>query len=118
MSDAFTRLALKVESYNIGYQHGRRLAPAIADNVEVYFTLFKHCAGLDGQAVFGRSDDFVRLIGAFDEDLMTEIRGIAEGSGNRSKRLWRSTRTPRSCSGKARIFSTASARSYRRMSRL
>jgi len=81
MSDAFTRLALKGESYNLGYQHGKRLAPAIADNVEVYFTLFKHYAGLDRQAVFGRSDDFVRLIGAFDEDLMTEIRGIAEGTG-------------------------------------
>jgi isopenicillin-N N-acyltransferase like protein len=81
MSDAFTRLALKGEPYDLGYQHGRRLAAAIADNVEVYFTLFKHYAGLDREAVFGRAADFVRLIGAFDEDLMTEIRGIAEGSG-------------------------------------
>jgi len=32
MSDAFTRLALKGEPYNIGYQHGKRLASAIADN--------------------------------------------------------------------------------------
>src|SRR5437868_8791869 len=31
MSDAFTRLALKGEPYNIGYQHGKRLASAIAD---------------------------------------------------------------------------------------
>ena len=81
MSDAFTRLALKGEPYDLGYQHGRRLAAAIADNVEVYFTLFKHYAGLDREAVFGRAADFVRLIGAFDEDLMTEIRGIAKGSG-------------------------------------
>ena len=32
MSDAFTRLALKGEPYDLGYQHGRRLAAAIADN--------------------------------------------------------------------------------------
>jgi isopenicillin-N N-acyltransferase-like protein len=81
MSDTFTRLALKGEPYDLGYQHGRRLAAAIADNAEVYFTLFKHYAGLDREAVFGRAADFVRLIGAFDEELMTEIRGIAEGSG-------------------------------------
>lgn len=81
MPDAFTRLALKGEPYSLGYQHGKRLASAIADNVEVYFTLFKHYAGLDRRAVLGRTADFARLIGAFDEDLMTEMRGIAEGSG-------------------------------------
>jgi hypothetical protein len=32
MSDAFTRLALTGEPYNIGYQYGKRLASAIADN--------------------------------------------------------------------------------------
>src|ERR1700683_1219882 len=81
MSDAFTRLTLKGEPHDIGYQHGVRLASAIADNVEVYFSLFKHYAGLDRQAVLSRASDFVRIIGAFDEDLITEIRGIAEGSG-------------------------------------
>jgi hypothetical protein len=60
MSDVFTRLALNGEPYDLGHQHGKRLAAAIADNVEVYFTLFKHYAGLDRQAVFGRSADFVR----------------------------------------------------------
>jgi hypothetical protein len=49
MPDAFTRLALRGEPCDIGYQHGERLASAIADNVEVYFTLFKHYAGLDRQ---------------------------------------------------------------------
>jgi isopenicillin-N N-acyltransferase-like protein len=81
MSDAFTRLTLKGGPHDIGYQHGIRLASAIADNIEVYFTLFKHYAGLDRQAALGRASDFVRIIGAFDEDLMNEMRGIAEGSG-------------------------------------
>ena len=45
MSDAFTRLALKGEPHDLGYQHGRRLAAAIADNVEVYFTLFQALRG-------------------------------------------------------------------------
>jgi isopenicillin-N N-acyltransferase like protein len=81
MSDAFKRLALKGEPYNIGYQHGVRLASAVADNVEVYFTLFEHYAGLDRHAVLRRASEFVSIIGAFDEDVMTEIRGIAEGSG-------------------------------------
>ncbi|HVB78419.1 MAG TPA: C45 family peptidase [Candidatus Binataceae bacterium] len=81
MSDAFMRLALKGEPYDVGYQHGARLASAVADNVEVYFTLFQHYAGLDREAVLGRASDFVRIIGAFDEDLLTEIRGIAKGSG-------------------------------------
>jgi len=49
MSDAFTRLALKGEPHDLGYQHGTRLAAAIADNVEVYFTLFDHYAGSTGK---------------------------------------------------------------------
>jgi isopenicillin-N N-acyltransferase like protein len=81
MSDAFMRLTLKGEPYDIGYQHGVQLASAIADNVGVYFTLFKHYAGLDREAVLDRASDFVRIIDAFDEDLMAETRGIAEGSG-------------------------------------
>lgn len=51
MPDAFTRLALKGEPYSIGYQHGKRLASAIADNVDIYLSLFRHYAGLDRQAV-------------------------------------------------------------------
>jgi len=54
MSDAFTRLALKGEPHDLGYQHGTRLAAAIADNVEVYFSLFKHYAGLDRGGVRSR----------------------------------------------------------------
>jgi len=70
MLGEFSRLALSGDPYSIGHQYGTQLATATADNLEVYFGLFKHYAGLDRLAVLACASEFVRIIDAFDEDLM------------------------------------------------
>ena len=80
MSEEFPRLALRGVAYDIGYQHGARLAPAVSDNIGVYFKVFEHYAGLNRSQVLDRASQFTDIIRAFDNDLMDEISGIAEAS--------------------------------------
>jgi isopenicillin-N N-acyltransferase like protein len=80
---SFPRLKLTGSAYEIGRQHGSEFRSLIRDTIKVYSDIFAHYAGLDREAVLARAGTFVDIIERFDRELMQEIRGIADGSGNR-----------------------------------
>src|SRR5262245_14558273 len=75
-------LSLAGSPREIGRAHGEALRPLIRDNVETYFAVFQHYAGLTREQVFARARLFAPVIEKFDPALLEEITGIAEASGS------------------------------------
>jgi isopenicillin-N N-acyltransferase-like protein len=78
----FPQLLLKGNAYEIGYNHGSTFRSLIRDNIDIYFSLFFHYAQLGREEVISRAHSFIPFIEGFDREIMEEMRGIAEGSGN------------------------------------
>ena len=72
---------------DIGHAHGEAFRPLVRDNVETYFAIFAHYAGLSREQVLSRASLFMPVLEQFDADLFEEIQGIAEASGNQLEEI-------------------------------
>ena len=84
---AIPRLTLQGSPRDIGQAHGETFRPLVQDNVKTYFAIFAHYAGLSREQVLSRASLFMPVIEQFDADLLEEIRGIAEASGNQLEEI-------------------------------
>ena len=84
---AIPRLTLQGSSRAIGQAHGETFRSLVRDNVETYFAIFNHYAGLSRDQVLSRASLFIPVIEQFDADLFEEIRGIADASGNQLEEI-------------------------------
>ncbi|MBP1716190.1 MAG: acyl-CoA--6-aminopenicillanic acid acyl-transferase, partial [Deltaproteobacteria bacterium] len=73
--------SLKGSPREIGRQYGASCAEGIHKNIDLYFRVFKHYANLDRSRASRLARSFIPVIGAFDQDLLEEMKGIAEGAG-------------------------------------
>ncbi|MEE8391386.1 MAG: C45 family peptidase [Anaerolineae bacterium] len=71
----------KGDAFERGRQHGEQTADLIRANLEGYWRLFKHDAGLDQAAVLDRARQYLYPIEGYAPRLLEEMRGIAEGAG-------------------------------------
>src|SRR5690606_2658087 len=65
----------------LGLEHGRQAADLIQNSVDLYRARFSAEAGLAWERALELADGIREAIGDFDADLLTEMEGIAEGSG-------------------------------------
>jgi isopenicillin-N N-acyltransferase like protein len=67
------------------FERGRQLGLAVHDRVgrtvDAYFDLFQHHAGLERAAALRATESFVPVIQRSTPNLLEEMRGIADGSG-------------------------------------
>lgn len=76
----FPVLTLDGDAYECGVQHGTDAADRVAKTIEIYLSAFEAETGLGLEAVRERARKYATHIEALDSDIMTEIRGIAEGA--------------------------------------
>lgn len=67
--------------YERGRQHGEQAKDQIEVCVDVYRSAFTRNAGLDWMEVISRASIFRDIIGQFDQAILAEMEGIADGSG-------------------------------------
>jgi isopenicillin-N N-acyltransferase-like protein len=77
----FPVITLSGGPYERGYQHGRKARDQVAVAVETYLRAFERDARLDREGVRRAAARFIPGIERFDPELLTELRGVAEGSG-------------------------------------
>ncbi len=69
------------EAFERGVQYGTIAREQIAVSIETYRRFFLDFVGVDWATAKRLGDGYAPAIGAFDSDLLKEIRGIADGSG-------------------------------------
>ncbi len=74
-------ICVKGSPGEIGVQHGTRCRDMIHKNINLYFRLFHHYAGLDRNQAVSLARRFLPVIQSFDPAILEEMRGIAEGAG-------------------------------------
>lgn len=67
--------------YEIGFIHGSRGKREVLNSINTYKAMFRDYSNLDWAEAKRRSRSYIDAINKFDQDLMEEIRGIAEGAG-------------------------------------
>ncbi len=81
MTTTFPVVQVSGAAHERGRQHGEQAAERVARSVGTYRQAFAESAGLDWPSVLERASGFARLIESFDENILAEMDGIAEGSG-------------------------------------
>jgi isopenicillin-N N-acyltransferase-like protein len=77
----FPVITLRGGPYERGVQHGNQAGEQVGIAVDTYLRAFRRDAGLDRDAVRRAAGQFIPGIERFDRDLLTELRGVADGSG-------------------------------------
>ncbi len=77
----FPFLEIEGTSYEIGYQQGRHFKEQIQNNIHCYQAMFQDYSNLKWERAKELSRQFIPVIEAYNPDYLTEIRGVAEGSG-------------------------------------
>jgi isopenicillin-N N-acyltransferase like protein len=67
--------------YECGRQYGKEVSQLIKKNIAVYARLFQFHTKLDRTSAITKAEEYIPVINNYDEDIMSEIRGIADGSG-------------------------------------
>jgi isopenicillin-N N-acyltransferase like protein len=65
-----------------GFDHGRMARDQVVASLRTYRRLFKDFVGIEWEDAKRIGMRYARPIGAYAPDLLEEIRGVAEGSGN------------------------------------
>lgn len=86
-----------------GAEHGSAAKRLIEHNIDLYLAAFRHHAGLGHADVLEAARPFIPIIERFDEELLREMQGIAEGAGRRLEEI-----VALNCRNEL-IFSTADA---------
>jgi isopenicillin-N N-acyltransferase like protein len=69
------------DAYERGRQHGERARDRVEESVAIYRTAFEHNNKLAWSSVLERASGFADAIGDWDPSILTEMQGIADGSG-------------------------------------
>ena len=77
----FPLIEVRGEPLERGRQYGEQVADLIRFNLEGYWRLFRHQAGLDRAAALAQARGYMEPIRAYAPHLLEEMRGIAEGAG-------------------------------------
>lgn len=77
----FQLIDIEGEAYGRGRQYGACVPTAIHQNVEAYLRLIEFNAGLGREAALEAAAAFGPLIETHAPDLLSEMRGIADGAG-------------------------------------
>ena len=67
--------------YEIGRAHGEQGREKIRTSIECYRSMFFDYSGIDWDTAQRYAHTFIPSIEGYDPDIMTELRGIADGSG-------------------------------------
>jgi isopenicillin-N N-acyltransferase-like protein len=78
----FPVITLTGGPYERGYQHGKKARDLVGVAVETYLRAFERDAHLDRVGVRDAAARFIPGIERFDPELLTELRGVAAGSGH------------------------------------
>jgi isopenicillin-N N-acyltransferase-like protein len=106
-SPSFPVILVEGSARERGRSHGAQLGAQVTEGVEQYLRRFQHFAGLDRAAAHAAARRFVEPIRAYDEEILEEMEGIAEGAGlafedvlamNCRSELMFGTRAPAECS--------------------
>src|ERR1700741_3704146 len=76
---AFPVITLSGGPYERGYQHGKKAQEQIAVAVDTYVRAFQRDASLGLDDVRRTAARFIKGIDRFDPELLTELRGVADG---------------------------------------
>ncbi len=79
--EKFPLIEVSGDPFECGRQHGEQAARLIQFNLEGYWRLFKHRAGLERPAALEQARQYLAPMQAFAPHLVDEMRGIAEGAG-------------------------------------
>jgi isopenicillin-N N-acyltransferase-like protein len=83
----FPVITLTGGPYERGVQHGRKAREQVAIAIDTYLRAFQRDAGLDREAVRRAAARFIPGIEHYDAELLTELRGLADGSGQALEEL-------------------------------
>ncbi|KAI0629555.1 AAT-domain-containing protein [Trametes polyzona] len=78
-SNSVPRVDLTGSPCEIGLQHGRLLAPQVADQIAIYRDLFQEACRFSWDTVRSVAGQFQESIGGLAPHLLEEMHGIAEG---------------------------------------
>jgi isopenicillin-N N-acyltransferase like protein len=78
--EPFPVYTLEGDARECGVQYGTQAGVRIAKTIQIYLSAFGRQARLSLDEVRHRAREYAAQIEALDEDIMAEIRGIAEGS--------------------------------------
>ncbi|MGA7668966.1 MAG: C45 family peptidase [Nitrolancea sp.] len=81
MTGIFPIVQVHGSAYERGRQHGEQARERVARSVATYQRAFAESAGLDWPSVLERATEFARLIESFDDNILSEMDGIADGAG-------------------------------------
>lgn len=81
MAQHYPILDVGGSAYEMGRQHGATVPERVARSVEIYRGAFQRSAGQDWARALERAQGFAETIKALDADLLTEMKGIADGAG-------------------------------------
>jgi isopenicillin-N N-acyltransferase-like protein len=79
--ERFPLIEVRGKPFERGLQHGQQTADLIRFNLEGYWRLFRHEAGLDRSSVLNQARRYLEPINRYAPHLLEEMRGIAEGAG-------------------------------------
>ena len=77
----FPVIELSGDAHERGRAYGSQCKALIGKAIDIYRRLFRLASNLDWDQSVTKAKEFIPFIQAYDDDIMQEIHGIAEGSG-------------------------------------
>lgn len=80
MDSPFPIITVHGDPYSCGKQHGEQAKKLVRYNVDFYLGLWRRRVGLIREQVLEKASEFIEPIKDFDADLLSELRGVADGA--------------------------------------
>jgi isopenicillin-N N-acyltransferase-like protein len=80
-------ISISGKPYDLGLQHGTQAKAAINKNVQFYLAHWEYFGGVNREQVLQDARNFIPYIEKFDPDLIEELKGLAEGSGQQFEEI-------------------------------
>lgn len=81
MRELFPVIECAGTPYEIGYAHGSKAKNQVNVTIDTYRTMFKDYSNIEWSVAKNYAKTFIPAINEYDENIMDEIKGIADGSG-------------------------------------
>lgn len=73
-------ISVEGDSYNLGFQHGKKAKEVIQRNVHFYMDFWKYYGGAKQARILNDAQRFIPHIKRLDPEILEELKGLAEGS--------------------------------------
>ena len=80
MNKFFPIISVKGTAYECGLQHGEQAAGLIKRNIDYYLDYWRRNLRMSREDIYDHANNVTKTVDAYDEELMKEIKGVAEGS--------------------------------------